>query len=199
MIGRLRGVLVVKQPPLLLIDVGGVGYELEAPMSTFYDLPELGKEVLLHTHLAVKEDAHQLYGFGLDSERALFRNLLKVTGIGAKTALSILSGVSVDEFAKLVRSGDVASFVRIPGIGRKTAERIVLELRDKADDIGAGAGASGPRAAIPADPASEASSALTALGYKPAEVSKLVKDAAEPGMSAEAIIRKALSAALRKS
>lgn len=199
MIGRLRGVLVVKQPPLLLIDVGGVGYELEAPMSTFYDLPELGREVLLHTHLAVKEDAHQLYGFGAEGERQLFRNLLKVTGIGAKTALAILSGVSVDEFARLVRAGDVASFVRIPGIGRKTAERIVLELRDKAEAMGVGAGTVSGPVAIPADPASEASSALTALGYKPAEVSKLVKDAAEPGMSAEAIIRKALSAALRKS
>lgn len=197
MIGRLRGTLILKAPPALMLEVCGVGYELEAPMSTFYDLPELGREVVLHTHLSIKDDAHQLYGFGQEAERGLFRSLLRIAGIGAKTALSILSGVSVDEFARLVRAGDVASFVRIPGIGRKTAERIVLEMRDKADSIGAGSVPGLKSVAIPADPVSEASSALTALGYKPQEVAKLVKDAAQPGMSAEAIIRKALSAALR--
>lgn len=199
MIGRLRGTLLQKSPPALLLEVGGVGYELEAPMSTFYELPDPGREVVLHTHLSIKEDAHQLYGFAQDSERALFRSLLKISGIGAKTALSILSGVSVDEFARLVRAGDVASFVRIPGIGRKTAERIVLEMRDKADEIGSGAEALPRATPVPSDPQSEASSALTALGYKPAEVSKLVKDASEPGMSAEAIIRKALAAALKRT
>lgn len=199
MIGRLRGILLQKSPPALLVEAGGVGYELEAPMSSFYELPDTGREVVLHTHLSIKEDAHQLYGFATEPERALFRSLLKISGIGAKTALSILSGVSVDEFARLVRAGDVASFVRIPGIGRKTAERIVLEMRDKADGIG-GAAITLPRsAAVPADPQAEASSALAALGYKPAEVSKLVKDAAEPGLSAEAIIRKALAAALKRT
>lgn len=197
MIGRLRGTLVVKQPPLLLVEAAGVGYELEAPMSTFYDLPETGREVILHTHLQIKEDAHQLYGFGSEAERSLFRALLKITGIGAKTALAILSGVGVDEFARLVQAGDVAAFVRVPGVGRKTAERIVLEMRDKAADFGAGPGMRSGGAATPADPQTEASSALAALGYKPAEVSRMVKEVAEPGMSAEAIIRKALSAALR--
>lgn len=197
MIGRLRGTLAAKTPPSLLLDVAGVGYEVEAPMSTFYELPELGREVTLVTHLAIKEDAHTLYGFAHESERTLFRSLIKVSGIGAKTALSILSGASVDEFARLIQRGDLAALQRIPGIGRKTAERLVVEMKDKV-----GAGATGlpvgaVRGAVPADPVSEASVALQALGYKPAEVGKLVQAAAAPGDSAEAIIRKALKSALR--
>lgn len=195
MIGRLKGVLAGKQPPWLLIDVGGVGYELEAPMSTFYDLPEVGREVTLCTHYAVREDTVALYGFLRESERSLFRHVQKVSGIGAKTALAVLSGVSVDEFARLVQNGDIAALTRIPGIGKKTAERIIVELRDRVDGLSGGglAQATG----VPQDPVSEASVALQSLGYKPAEVSRLVKDASAPGDSAEDIIRKALKAALR--
>lgn len=198
MIGRLRGILASKQPPSLLLDVAGVGYEIEAPMSTFYELPELGREVTLHTHLAIKEDAHSLYGFAKESERSLFRTLIRVSGVGAKTALSILSGVSVDDFARLIQRADIAALQRIPGIGKKTAERLVVEMKDKVDAVGGTAAAVlGARGAVPNDPVSEASVALQALGYKPAEVSKLVQAAAEPGDSAETIIRKALKSALR--
>ena len=196
MIGRLKGILLSKQPPWLLIDVNGVGYELEAPMSTIYDLPEIGREVTLRTHYAVKEDSVALYGFLHESERALFRNVQKVSGIGAKIALAILSGVTVDEFARHVQSGDLAALSRIPGIGKKTAERIVVELRDRVDGL-IGAVGSSLGSGVPTDPVSEASVALQSLGYKPAEVMRLVKDAAAPGDSAENIIRKALRAALR--
>ncbi len=186
----------MKKPPLLEIDVGGVGYELEAPMSTFYELPALGATVSLHTHLAIKEDAHSLYGFFTEAERELFRTLVKVSGIGAKTALSILSGASVDEFARMVQRADIASLTRVPGIGKKTAERLVVELKDK---VGAGdqVTLSQPKTGQPADAVSEASIALQALGYKPQEVSKLVSAASAPGDTAEAIIRKALKSALR--
>lgn len=197
MIGRLKGVLVSKQPPWLLLDVNGVGYELEAPMSTFYDLPETGREVVLCTHYAVKEDSVALYGFLREAERALFRTVQKVSGIGAKIALAILSGASVEEFSRLVQNGDIAALTRIPGIGKKTAERIIVELRDRVEGLGGGVAGVSLSGAVPADPVAEASVALQQLGYKPAEVSRLVKDAAAPGDSAEAIIRKALRAALR--
>ena len=133
MIGRLKGTLIHKQPPWLVVDVHGVGYELEAPMSTFYDLPDIGREVSLFTHYAQKEDSVSLYGFLRDAERRLFRDVQKVSGIGAKIALAVLSGVSVDDFARLVQSSDVTALTRIPGIGKKTAERMVVELRDRAD------------------------------------------------------------------
>ncbi len=196
MIGRLQGILVSKQPPWLLVDVGGVGYELEAPMSTFYDLPDPGQPVTLCTHYAVKEDSVALYGFLLESERALFRAVQKVSGIGAKIALAILSGVSADDFARFVQSGDIAALTRIPGIGKKTAERMIVELRDRVDGL-VGAASSAAFAALPKDPLSEASVALQSLGYKPNEIARLVKDASAPGDSAEDIIRKALRAALR--
>jgi Holliday junction DNA helicase RuvA len=198
MIGRLEGTLVAKQPPWLVLDVGGVGYELEAPMSTFYELPPLGGRVALHTHYAVKEDTVALYGFYREAERTLFRTLIKVSGIGAKTALAILSGVSVDDFARLVHGADHAALTRIPGIGKKTAERIVVELRDRLDTLGGATGTapSGARAA-PTDPLGEASVALQALGYKPQEVARLVRQVATDGDGAEAIIRKALKAALK--
>ena len=194
MIGRLRGTLIAKQPPSLVVDVGGVGYELEAPMSTFFDLPETGREVALFTHYAVKEDTAVLYGFLREAERTLFRTLQKVSGIGAKISLAVLSGVSTDEFARLIQSGDVAALTRIPGIGKKTAERMLVELRDRVSDLGPAAATSG---AVPKDPVAEATVALQALGYKPAEVTRLVRDAAAPGDRAEDIIRKALRAALR--
>ena len=196
MIGRLRGILVSKQPPWLLIDVGGVGYELEAPMSTIYDLPATGKEVTLLTHYAVKEDSVALYGFMHESERVSFRNLLKVSGIGAKTALAVLSGVSTQDFARLVQAGDVVALTKIPGIGKKTAERIVVELRDRVEGLGTSLPGLAAASGAAADPAAEATVALQQLGYKPAEVSRLVQKVAEPGDSAETIIRKALRAAL---
>ena len=196
MIGRLTGKLAAKQPPWLLIDVGGIGYEVEAPMSTIFDLPETGRDVTVLVHYAAKEDTVALYAFLRESERTLFRALLKVSGIGAKTALSVLSGVSTEEFARLVQSSDVQSLTRIPGIGKKTAERIVVELRDRVDGMPLAVSGSGALAA-PKDPQTEAISALQQLGYKPVEASRLVKEVAASGDDAEALIRKALKAALR--
>jgi len=196
MIGRLKGILVHKQPPWLVVDVHGVGYELEAPMSTFYDLPELGREVSLFTHYAQKEDSVSLYGFLREGERRLFREVQKVSGIGAKIALAILSGVSVDDFARLVQSGHVTALTRIPGIGKKTAERMVVELRDRASDL-AGVGATLNVSGAPADPQSEAVIALQQLGYKPAEASRMAAAATGAGDDAATIIRKALKSALR--
>ena len=196
MIGRLRGILAYKSPPWLVIDVGGVGYELEAPMSTHYDLPDVGREVLLFTHYAQKEDSVALYGFLREGERRLFRDVQKVSGVGAKIALAVLSGASVDEFARMVQAGDIAALTRIPGIGKKTAERMVVELRDRVDGLATGVQAGSPGTAA-ADPVTEAGIALQALGYKPAEGTRLVREAAAPGDRAENIIRKALKAALR--
>ncbi len=195
MIGRLKGILIHKAPPWLVVDVHGVGYELEAPMSTFYDLPEVGREVSLFTHYAQKEDSVSLYGFLSDGERRLFRDVQKVTGIGAKIALAVLSGSSVDQFARLLQTSDVTALTRIPGIGKKTAERMVVELRDRAADMGGGpvAGAAGQ----PGDPLSEAINALQALGYKPAEAERMARKAFVDGEPAETIIRKALQSALR--
>ncbi len=198
MIGRLKGILVHKQPPWLVVDVHGVGYELEAPMSTFYDLPELGREIALFTHYAQKEDSVALYGFLREAERRLFRDVQKVTGIGAKIALAILSGASVEDFARLVQVGDVAALTRIPGIGKKTAERIVVELRDRAADFAlSGIAIPGRAGIVPADPLSEAVVALQQLGYKPTEAARMGEQAREDGDSTETIIRKALKAALR--
>jgi len=197
MIGRIRGVLVAKQPPWIMVDVGGIGYELEVPMSTIYDLPEIGREVTLCTHYAVKEDSVALYGFLRESERSLFRSVQKVSGIGAKTALAVLSGASTEDFARLVQTADIAALTRIPGIGKKTAERIVVELRDRVDGLLGSGSSLSAFGEVPKDPVSEASVALQSLGYKPNEVARLVKDASAPGDSAEDIIRKALKAALR--
>ena len=194
MIGRLRGILAYKQPPWLVIDVGGVGYELEAPMSTFYDLPDVGREVILFTHHAQREDSVSLYGFLRESERRLFRDVQKVSGIGAKIALAVLSGVSVDEFARQVQAGDIAALTRIPGIGKKTAERMVVELRDRVADLG-GNPLGSP--SLPNDPQSEATIALQQLGYKPAEAVRMARAAVAPGDDAAMIIRKALQSALR--
>lgn len=197
MIGFLRGRLAAKHPPQLLLDVGGVGYEVEAPMSTFYGLPGVGAEVGLHTHLVVREDAHVLYGFGTERERSLFRELIKVSGVGPRIALGILSGATVDEFHRSVESQDIASLVRIPGIGRKTAERLVIEMRDRLKGLAGPAFAPGTGAAAgtPANPQSEAFSALVALGYKPAEVTRLLQKVDPAVTSTEEIIRHALRAA----
>ena len=194
MIGRLRGMLAHKQPPWLIVDVHGIGYELEAPMSTFYELPETGAEVTLFTHYAQKEDSVSLYGFLLEAERRLFRDVQKVTGIGARVALAILSSVTVGDFARIVASGDVAALTRIPGVGKKTAERILLELRDRiAPDVAHGT----QRGHVPVDALGEATVALQQLGYKPVEAQRMSAAARAEGDDAEAIIRKALKAALR--
>ena len=196
MIGRLTGILVAKQPPWIVVDVGGVGYELEAPMSTFFDLPELGREVNLCTHYSAKEDTVVLYAFLREAERSLFRTLQKVSGVGAKISLAVLSGSSVEEFARLVQTNDIAALTRIPGVGKKTAERMIVELRDRVDGMASGLPATSG-GVVSHDPVAEASVALQTLGYKPAEVTRLVQGAAAPGDSAENIIRKALKAALR--
>lgn len=195
MIGRLKGILIHKAPPWLVLDVHGVGYELEAPMSTFYDLPEVGREVFLFTHYAQKEDSVSLYGFLRESERRLFRDVQKVSGIGAKIALAVLSGASVDEFARLLQTGDITALTRIPGIGKKTAERMLVELRDRAAELGSGSGIA--QSGLPGDPLSEAITALQALGYKPADAERMAKKSFTAGDDAPAIIRKALQSALR--
>lgn len=196
MIGRLRGTLLSRQPPWLLVEVGGIGYELEAPMSTIYDLPPTGQEVVLLTHYAVKEDSASLYGFASESERALFRQLLKISGIGAKIALAVLSGMSADAFARTIHAGDPVALTKIPGIGKKTAERIVVELRDRIDSPAAGVVGAAAMNTMPRDARGEAEVALQQLGYKPAEAARLVAKSAAEGDNAETIIRKSLRAAL---
>ena len=192
MIGSLTGTLAAKHPPRLLLEVGGVGYELEAPMSTFYSLPAVGDTVRLHTHLVVREDAHQLFGFASESERSLFRSLLKVTGVGAKVALAILSGISVEGFSRCVLDNDVGALTRVPGIGKKTAERLVVEMRDR---VGSGAAVAAGETQSPRD---EASSALFALGYKPAEAARMLDAVKTEHATSEALIREALRAVARR-
>jgi Holliday junction DNA helicase RuvA len=198
-IGRLRGRILAKHPPQLLLDVGGVGYEIEAPMSTFYDLPAVGETVTLVTHLAVREDAWSLYGFGREQERALFRRLLKVTGVGAKMALAILSSMDAARFAESIEHEDLDALIRVPGIGRKTAQRLVMELRDSLDVIPGSAphlpetrtGGADPREQALAD----AVSALVALGYRPVDATRMARAADDGAGGAEEIIRSALRAA----
>jgi Holliday junction DNA helicase RuvA len=199
MIGRLQGTLLVKQPPQLLVDVQGVGYELEAPMSVFYDLPELGAPVTLLTHLSVREDAHVLYAFGNEGERALFRHLLKVSGVGAKMALAILSAMDAGRFAECVQYEDLAALCRVPGVGKKTAQRLVIEMKDRLATSPSSSGAAplsmtspAQTGAAPASPVSEAVHALEALGYRPAEANRMARAASEQAESTEAIIRLAL-------
>ena len=194
MIGSLAGVLALKAPPALVLEVGGVGYELEAPMSTFYSLPPLGQSVKLLTHLVVREDAHVLYGFGSAEERALFRNLLKVSGVGPRIALAILSGSTAEAFATSVRAGDAATLTRIPGVGRKIAERLIVEMRDRL--AAAEAGSHAAAVSAPVGMAAEAYGALIALGYKPNEATRLLKNAI--GASTEDLIRSALQSAARE-
>ena len=198
MIGFLRGVLVAKKPPSLLVDVRGVGYEVDAPMSTFYGLPEVGAEIILYTHLAIREDAHSLFGFISETERTLFRTLIKVNGVGARLALGILSGLSAEEFHRCVEYQDTARLVRLPGVGKKTAERLIIELRDRMPELGSvrlpGAG----RLPMPeASPVDDATSALIALGFKPQDASALVRKIAVEGKSSEEIIRLALQSAAK--
>ncbi len=202
MIGRLRGEIVYKKPPQLMLDVSGVGYEVEAPMSTFYALPEAGAEVTLLTHLAIRDDAHVLYGFAKEGERELFRTLLKVNGVGAKMALGILSGMNAEEFARCVQAADSAALVRLPGVGKKTAERLIVELRDRLEHLQAAPGAVAtptPAAILQREtPASEAVSALMALGYKSAEAERMIRLVEVPGSNSEELIRAALKAAAKQ-
>jgi Holliday junction DNA helicase RuvA len=201
-IGFLKGRLAVKQPPMLMVDVNGVGYEMEAPMSTFYGLPAAGEPVALFTHLVVREDAHILYAFGTDGERRLFRGLLKVSGVGPKIALGILSGASVDDFLRTVEAEDIAMLTRIPGIGRKTAERVIIEMRDSVKKLSMPAAGGSPAGmgmgmGAVTTPQSEAFSALIALGYKPPEVVRLLKTVDEPDLATTEIIRRALKSAAK--
>ena len=199
MIGTLTGVLAAKSPPHLLLEVGGVGYEVEAPMSTFYALPALGERTRLLTHLVVREDAHVLYGFATGEERALFRNLLKVSGVGPRIALAILSGGTAATFAHAVRERDAAALTRIPGVGRKIAERLIVEMRDRLELAGAAPADGAVGAAAPAQgPEAEAYGALVSLGYKPVEATRLLRGvgAASASLSTEELIRRALQVAV---
>jgi Holliday junction DNA helicase RuvA len=192
MIGQIKGTLIRKDPPWMLVDVQGVGYEIEAPLRVFFELPELLSEVTVITHHLVREDAQILYGFSNYQQRELFRQLLKVSGIGAKSALAVLSTMSTQEFSAMIQSQDVNAIIKIPGVGKKTAQRLIIEMRDKlgkvaADDV------SLPGAAnlsnLPASAQTEASIALQSLGFKPQEVNSLIKQLAKDGMTAEEIIR----------
>ena len=202
MIGRLRGVLLEKHPPHLLLEVAGVGYEVEAPMSTFYVLPGVGCEITLHTHLVVREDSHTLFGFAERSERRLFRSLIKVSGVGARMAVTILSGISPEGFVQCVQREDTATLVKLPGVGKKTAERLIIEMRDRIDEWTKTGAAPAPALAVGAtqapSPVVDAVSALIALGYKPPEASRMVSavDGAKE-MASEEIIRVALQGAVR--
>jgi Holliday junction DNA helicase RuvA len=195
MIGSLRGRITSKTPPQLSVEVGGVGYELEAPMSTFFHLPAVGQDVRLLTHFVVREDAQLLFGFATEEERRLFRSLLKVSGIGPKIALALLSGMSVEAFIICVQNQDVAALVKVPGIGRKTAERMIVEMRDKlaATDSSPGAQV----VPVGTTPEAEAFGALTALGYKPAEATRLLKAVGPGTHTTEDLIRRALQNAAR--
>ena len=206
MIGRIRGVLLEKQAPTLLVDVQGIGYEVQAPMSTFYQLPDINTEVVLHTHLVVREDAHLLYGFIELRERALFRTLIKVSGVGPKLGLTILSGMAVEEFVRTIRNNDVAAMVKMPGVGKKTAERLIVEMRDRLKDwhieggvADAGVGKNENQSA--AKISQEAETALIALGYKPTEaarsIAQVLRNAEEDVVTSEELIRLALKSMAR--
>ena len=203
MIGFLRGKLAFKAPPLLMLDVNGVGYEIEAPMTTFYNLPAIGAEVMLHTHLVVREDAHILFGFSTDADRAMFRTLIKVNGVGPKLALTILSGQSAEEFHRCIHNNDTQALVRLPGVGKKTAERLIIEMRDRLPDlINSSDSSELPVAGVDkvqfvSNPKQEAISALCSLGYKPPDAGKMVQAINVEGKSCEDIIRLALQGSVR--
>lgn len=203
MIGRLRGILVEKHPPYLLIDVEGVGYEVEAPMSTFYELPAQGEVAILRTHLAIKEDGHTLYGFHTEHERSLFRNLIRVNGVGPKMALALLSGMHAEEFLRCVRRRDTAALTRLPGIGNKMAERLVIEMQDRLSKPEVQGFQTSPLADSPpargeSEAVADAVNALLALGYKSHEAHHLVAGLDKEGASSEEVIRLALRKAVHK-
>lgn len=201
MIGRLRGTLVEKQPPYLLLDVQGVGYELQAPMTTFYRLPAIGQDVVLHTHLSITENLHQLFGFAEQRDRSLFRTLIKVNGVGPKLAISILSGMEADDIARCVRDDNITALTKVPGIGKKTAERLVIELRDRLKNWNMSQNDLLSHSEIQSIAAdnnifAEAESALIALGYKPVDAAKMISLAVKqkPEATSEELIRTALRA-----
>ncbi|WKS80014.1 Holliday junction branch migration protein RuvA [Edwardsiella tarda] len=202
MIGRLRGVILEKQPPQVLLEAGGVGYEVQMPMTCFYELPQPGSEAVIFTHFVVREDAQLLYGFNNKQERALFRELIKVNGVGPKLALAILSGMSAQQFVAAVEREEVAALIKLPGVGKKTAERLVVEMKDRFKGLSGDLFTSSddlPPSAQPqaqADAEGEAVAALIALGYKPQEASRLVNRVASVGADSETLIRDALRAAL---
>lgn len=207
MIGRIQGTLIEKQPPEVLIDVGGVGYEIQMPMTSFYALPNAGETVTVYTHFVVREDAQLLFGFSDKFERGLFRELIKANGVGPKLGLAILSGMSASQFLTSVQHEDVSALVSLPGIGKKTAERLVVELRDRlanfakqqsanVDAFALAEPQSGDTIVARNDAKEEALSALVALGYKPAQASKMVNGVYTEGMDSETAIREALKAAL---
>jgi len=196
-IGRLKGILLEKKAPSMLIDVNGVGYEVDVPMTTFYELPKVGEEIVIYTHLVVREDAQSLYGFIRESDRALFRTLIKVSGVGAKLALALLSGITSHDFIKTIRSNDIATLTRIPGVGKKTAERLVIEMRDRLKELLPETEVQTsatviPDDALPPDAIKDAVSALIALGFKPPEASRMVSRIDSNGLASEEIIRQAL-------
>lgn len=195
MIARLHGLLIEKQPPILVVDVNGVGYELEAPMTTFYKVT-LGAEVTLYIHQVVREDANLLYGFATREERDMCRSLLKVNGVGPKMALAILSGMEADAFAACIRQGDITTLTRIPGVGKKTAERLIIEMRDRVGDGSAGQNAT-HSSAVSASPTQEAITALIALGYKAVEAEKAIHKIQQENASTEDLIRLALKGMVR--
>lgn len=197
MIGLLRGNILQKQAPDLLLDVNGVGYELLASLTTFIDLPDIHQEVTLYTHLIVREDAHTLYAFSSTKERSLFRTLLKVNGVGPKMALAIVSGMTANEFAQRVHNNDVSGLTRLPGVGKKTAERLIIEMRDRLPKPSEQTEIeTNSPTALPLNIEDEAVAALLALGYKPAQASKMVAKSASDGLSVEEIVRQALKASL---
>lgn len=206
MIGRIRGTLAEKQPPEILVDVAGVGYEIHMPMTSFYQLPAVGEEVVVYTHFVVREDAQLLFGFADKMERGLFRELIKANGVGPKLGLAILSGMSATQFLASVQNEDVSALVSLPGIGKKTAERLVVELKDRLAKFGKAQSIAVPPPSADLlspntivevnDAREEAQSALIALGYKPAQASKLVESVYMEGMESEALIREALKAAI---
>ncbi len=201
MIGHLAGKLLDKRPPYLLIDVNGVGYEVEATMSTFYRLAEIGEPCQLYTHFVVREDAQILYGFADWQERAMFRQLIRINGIGPKLALTILSGMSVEAFSLCLQSEDAQALTRLPGVGKKTAERLIIEMRDRLpataqNGSAADAGVVAP-IAVRDDPRADALSGLLALGYKAAEAGRLLDAVTAEGLSSAEMIRQALQAGVR--
>ena len=201
MIGRLRGTLAEKHPPFLILDVGGVGYEVEVPMTTLYRLPSVGEPLTLHTHLVVREDAQLLYGFAEKREREFFRELIRLNGVGPKLALALMSGLEVDELVRCVQAGDTSTLVKVPGVGKKTAERLLVELKDRFKAWESLPGMTGlviePSSVSPVSSAeSDALSALISLGYKPQEASRAVAAVKEDGLSSEEMIRRALKGML---
>ena len=194
MIGCLRGTLLKKHPPFMMIDVNVVGYEIEAPMTTFYVLPKIGNQIEIYTHLVIRDDAHLLFGFATENERLLFRNLIKVNGVGAKMALTILSGIEADEFSECIHNNDADRLKKLPGVGKKTAERLIIEMRDRLDNLPKSKTSRNNDAA----PADEAVSALISLGYKPSEASQYVLAIENKGMNSEELIREALKYSVKK-